>query len=967
VKYRGFVSYSHSDSATVARLHRWLESYRLPGRLRTSDGAQRLSPIFRDRDELPTSADLGTQLTAALEASDRLLVFCSPAAARSRWVNEEVASFVRAGRREHVIVIFIDGDATHPQDPSTAETECLPPALARRPALAGPAGSHRCIDMRSGRSGQRFERLQIVSEMTGIGVETLQREDIRRGIRRTAGLVAVAICTTACLAFMGLWAFRAAAIARHEAAAADASRAQAVAAAERARTEAAIALLQERNAKESSDFFVSMFSAADTPVTAGNLLFADVLQKSLRRLLPSGSSEPEIRDAASRHRLLACLAVALSHVGLQKSANEASQAVASNAAMLDTSDVPAETIALHAAQTASAAGDYPTALARFEQARDTRLTKKLPMQTADFVIARGTAVAALKGGRPTAEVEAAVKSARSILDGLEAQSRDYCTVELLQVESMVAQERRGDRREAESLLRKALGICEKAQFKEAEQFGTGVTVNIVLNNPAVPDAVSLMEKAVAFYEKTLGPNQLETNRAQLTLGQALQYHRRLDEALEHLHRCVAWGRNTADEHPVFFRDALVLTVAVYCQAGRETDARPLAQEILDQLQRAPAADDRSANALEVVARTLINTNEAKNARVAAAKALAIREQLHGSESPVLLNVLFTLAQIDASTGNVAAAIESLSRLLAMLPEDGGDFPVKAVEAHTLLTYAHASRGDSKKSETHANEAVRLCELRRLDGATYACALIAKAKAALSGEEHVERLKTFAAALQAAGRDGSSLPGQTMALLQTAITRAGADAMLEIELGVTQAADSIVVAIDESLNVLKSQGSSGQQVARVAQLALAHKALEAAQPAVADDHDAARVLAQLATRWLDGLGSSGSLGEQEAAARAVLIEAQCDVLDGQPKRATDLLRSLQAPSRSFPREHALVLAVALIQANDEKGAREALGTCGLLNSEEWPQWTAVTLSTIQEKDSIQPLLERLHEISKEVQR
>jgi len=62
-KYRAFISYSHKDEAWATWLHRAIERYRVPRRLvgRTSrDGSvpRRLFPIFRDREELPTSADL---------------------------------------------------------------------------------------------------------------------------------------------------------------------------------------------------------------------------------------------------------------------------------------------------------------------------------------------------------------------------------------------------------------------------------------------------------------------------------------------------------------------------------------------------------------------------------------------------------------------------------------------------------------------------------------------------------------------------------------------------------------------------------------------------------------------------------------------------------------------------------------------------------------------------------------------
>ena len=86
VRYRAFISYSHRDRACARALHRRLESYRIPARLIGTAGSagpipERLTPIFRDRDELPASADLGTQLCAALQASLFLIVVCSPVAA----------------------------------------------------------------------------------------------------------------------------------------------------------------------------------------------------------------------------------------------------------------------------------------------------------------------------------------------------------------------------------------------------------------------------------------------------------------------------------------------------------------------------------------------------------------------------------------------------------------------------------------------------------------------------------------------------------------------------------------------------------------------------------------------------------------------------------------------------------------------------------------------------------------------
>ncbi|MBL7980112.1 MAG: toll/interleukin-1 receptor domain-containing protein [Bacteroidetes Order II. Incertae sedis bacterium] len=97
--YWAFISYSHRDIKWAGWLHHALEHFTIPATLRTRFAGQegevpkRLYPIFRDKDELPTSADLGERLNNALENSGYLVVICSPHAARSEWVDAEVRHF----------------------------------------------------------------------------------------------------------------------------------------------------------------------------------------------------------------------------------------------------------------------------------------------------------------------------------------------------------------------------------------------------------------------------------------------------------------------------------------------------------------------------------------------------------------------------------------------------------------------------------------------------------------------------------------------------------------------------------------------------------------------------------------------------------------------------------------------------------------------------------------------------------
>lgn len=126
--YRAFLSYSHRDKASANWLHRALEGYRIDKHLVRRDTTAgtvptTLRPIFRDRDDFSAGHSLTQQTVAALAASEFLVVVCSPHAAQSKYVNEEILQFKTRAGPERVIAIIVDGE---PGDPAR---ECFPPAL----------------------------------------------------------------------------------------------------------------------------------------------------------------------------------------------------------------------------------------------------------------------------------------------------------------------------------------------------------------------------------------------------------------------------------------------------------------------------------------------------------------------------------------------------------------------------------------------------------------------------------------------------------------------------------------------------------------------------------------------------------------------------------------------------------------------------------------------------------------------
>jgi tetratricopeptide (TPR) repeat protein len=186
------MSYSHSDGGVAVRLHRSLENYRVPKRLRTTPGEfgpvpDRLSPIFCDREELASSSDLGKRVQDALNDSDALIVVCSPQAARSHWVNEEVLTFKRLGGGRRIYCLIVSGE------PNSGDArECFPPALRFEIEADGRLGERPAepiaADLRQGKDGATRARLKLIAGLLGVEFDTLRQREAQRRHRRMAAI-----------------------------------------------------------------------------------------------------------------------------------------------------------------------------------------------------------------------------------------------------------------------------------------------------------------------------------------------------------------------------------------------------------------------------------------------------------------------------------------------------------------------------------------------------------------------------------------------------------------------------------------------------------------------------------------------------------------------------------------------------------------------------------------------------------
>ena len=221
-KYYAFISYSHKDKKWGDWLHHSLETFTVPKRLagkQTLAGVvpQKIAPIFRDREELPTSSDLGSMINQALEDSRYLIVICSPDSARSRWVNEEVLAYKRMGRANRILAIIVDGEPNAADKGFPQVQECFCDALKyeldANQQLSLSRSEPIAADARPGKDGKPDARLKLIAGLLGIGFDELKQRELQRRQKRLLITSIVSISIAVITIFLAISAY----IARNEA------------------------------------------------------------------------------------------------------------------------------------------------------------------------------------------------------------------------------------------------------------------------------------------------------------------------------------------------------------------------------------------------------------------------------------------------------------------------------------------------------------------------------------------------------------------------------------------------------------------------------------------------------------------------------------------------------------------------------------------------------------------------------
>jgi tetratricopeptide (TPR) repeat protein len=269
------LSYSHADRTWAAWLHRALEAYSVPSHLVARGAPRHLRPVFRDREELASAADLGSKIEAALADSAALVVVCSPGAARSRWVNAEVEYFQRLGRPDRIFCIAIGGEPNAARRGLDPSLENLPPSL-RAEAGFEPLAA----DARKGADGRRGALLKLIAGLIGVDLDVLRRRDLQRRNRRLAWLTAASIAGVILTTTLAV----AALLAREE-----------------AEANAARAEREAQTAQRTAQFMVELFEVVDPGEARGRSITAyEILERGVGRIRTDLDREPAVRAVLLR-------------------------------------------------------------------------------------------------------------------------------------------------------------------------------------------------------------------------------------------------------------------------------------------------------------------------------------------------------------------------------------------------------------------------------------------------------------------------------------------------------------------------------------------------------------------------------------------------------------------------------------------------------------------------------------------
>ena len=207
--YNAFISYKHAplDIKIAEHVQRQLEHFHVPHNLKGKIQHEKITRIFRDKDELPITSDLTETLTNALEKSEYLIVICSTNTKESMWVKREIQTFLKTHTKDKIFTVLCDGEPQDviPEELTTGEKEIID-SNGFSHMINVPVEPLSC-DYRLPRArADREELPRLAAGLLGCSYDELQRRRRQYRLRRAGMIVAAAFAGV--LAFGGYMLYR---------------------------------------------------------------------------------------------------------------------------------------------------------------------------------------------------------------------------------------------------------------------------------------------------------------------------------------------------------------------------------------------------------------------------------------------------------------------------------------------------------------------------------------------------------------------------------------------------------------------------------------------------------------------------------------------------------------------------------------------------------------------------------------
>lgn len=196
-KFDAFISYRHAelDKFVAESIHKRLEAFRLPSSVKRKNklAKDRISRVFRDRDELPLASDLAEQITAALENSEFLIVICTPRLPESKWCRKEIETFIEMHGRQNVFAVLAEGEPSESfpdlllYDEKEVISETGVTEIVRVP-VEPLAADVRGANKKEIRKKMDEELLRLVAPMFNLNYDDLKQRHREQKMKRIVGL-----------------------------------------------------------------------------------------------------------------------------------------------------------------------------------------------------------------------------------------------------------------------------------------------------------------------------------------------------------------------------------------------------------------------------------------------------------------------------------------------------------------------------------------------------------------------------------------------------------------------------------------------------------------------------------------------------------------------------------------------------------------------------------------------------------